>query len=121
MRENRDAKSANFFKLRNRLKKKSEISEIYKYGQKWDCISYKVIYKANSLNNDRLAILVSRKLGNAVKRNKIKRLFREVFRLNIIKNPPYFDILIQPRTGVINNKEIVDCFIKWVLYIKKLN
>jgi ribonuclease P protein component len=37
---------------------------------------------ANTLNTLRFGIIVSKKVGNAVKRNKIKRLLRTFFRLN---------------------------------------
>lgn len=103
----------------SRIKNKKEISDIFKKGQRYECYGYKIIYRANTEKNDRLAILVSRKNGNAVKRNKIKRFFREIFRKNKIKYPPHLDILIQPQSGIDLNKEMVLCYKKWQENAKK--
>lgn len=104
----------------NRIKKKNEISDIFKRGKKHNCLCFKIIYRENEEKIDRLAILVSRKTGNAVKRNRIKRFFREVFRKNKKEFPPYFDILIQPQSGIDLNKEMVQCYNKWLENAKKL-
>jgi len=41
-----------------------------------------------------LGITASRKAGNAVKRNRIKRLIREFFRLNSPRIPQGYDIVV---------------------------
>ena len=47
----------------------------------------------------RLGITVSRQYGNAVKRNRFKRIVREAFRLCQIELPSGFDLNIKPRTA----------------------
>ncbi len=106
--------------MKKTIKNKKDISEILKNGQRYKCNGYKIIYIENEEKNDRLAILVSRKTGNAVKRNRVKRFFREIFRKNKIEFPPYLDILIQPQTGIDLNKEMVQCYKQWQENAKKL-
>ena len=51
----------------------------------------------NHLNKKRIVVIVSKKFGGACKRNRIKRLFREAFRLNKEKIVEGIDVLIKPR------------------------
>lgn len=59
-----------------------------------------VAYAApNDLEHSRLGLIVSRKVGNAVVRNRWKRLLREAFRLEQSDLPQGLDIVILPRRG----------------------
>lgn len=49
----------------------------------------------------RLGIVASRKLGNAVTRNRAKRLIRDVFRRTMLPTVPSgIDIVVIPRGGM---------------------
>ena len=47
----------------------------------------------------RLGITVTRKVGNAVERNRVKRLVREVFRRHKDAFPAHGEIVVVARTG----------------------
>jgi ribonuclease P protein component len=53
---------------------------------------------ANSLPHPRLGLSVSRKVGNAVARNRWKRLIREAFRLTRTKLSSGIDLVVIPRS-----------------------
>jgi ribonuclease P protein component len=51
----------------------------------------------NGLPYARLGLSVSRKYGGAVKRNRLRRLYREAFRLSKPELPPGLDLILIPR------------------------
>ena len=53
-----------------------------------------VLALPNELEHHRLGMTVSRRVGNAVKRHKIKRLLREAFRLNQARWPGRYDLVV---------------------------
>ena len=65
---------------------------------------YLVVYAApNELDCVRLGVPVSRKFGNAVRRNRVKRLIREAFRLEQETLAPGFDLVCVPRVGALGD------------------
>ncbi|HEX9058863.1 MAG TPA: ribonuclease P protein component [Clostridia bacterium] len=63
------------------LKKNSEFARMYKRG-KFFAGKFLVIYVLNNnMNINRLGITVSKKNGKSVRRNRIRRLIRENYRL----------------------------------------
>jgi ribonuclease P protein component len=75
----------------------------------YNCLN--IFYKFNNNKFDRSAVIVSRKIGNAVFRNRIKRIIREITRIKDINYPPHIDYLIQPLPGIeeIRSEEIALC------------
>ena len=56
----------------------------------------------NSLPVSRLGVSVSRKVGNAVIRNRVKRLIKEQLRLNKKKIVPGYDLVVVVRVGAVD-------------------
>ena len=57
-----------------------------------------VLYtRKNRTGTNRVGITVSKKLGHAVVRNRVRRRLREVYRLNEAKFKPGYDIVVVAR------------------------
>jgi ribonuclease P protein component len=56
----------------------------------------------NDVSVPRLGIVASRKVGNAVVRNRVKRLIREVFRRSSDARPAGVDLVVIPRPGFLD-------------------
>lgn len=64
----------------NNLKKDREFQIIYNSGRKSFGYYSLIFFKKNNMNLKRCGFVVSKKTGNAVCRNRLKRLFREYYR-----------------------------------------
>ncbi len=68
-----------------------------------------VLYMAeNQVKYPRLGISISKSCGNAVIRNRFKRLLREVFRLNQEQIPKGYDYLLMISPKGLENYELSD-------------
>ena len=70
------------FKKEDRILKRSEFLELSRFGRKLQNECFIVFFKPGRLDRPRLGITVTRKVGKAAQRNRIKRRVREFFRLN---------------------------------------
>ena len=82
-----------------RIRKSSDFKKVFEKGKKVSSEHYTIILAPNSLGFPRLGLVVGKKrISGAVKRNRTKRIVREIFR----KNKSVFnslDVLILPRKG----------------------
>ena len=84
------------FKKNERLAKRPEFKKVMDEGRKKRVERLCIIFSIpNGLGNKkRLGIIASKKIGNAVARNKVKRRIREVFRQIKHRMEPALDIVI---------------------------
>lgn len=83
---------------RARLHLKRDFERIIQGGTKYQ--SHGLVLWAEQTRQTgpvRFAVVVSRKLGPAVVRNRTKRLLREAFRKNRVRLKPGADIIVSPR------------------------
>ena len=80
------------------LTKQGQYALVYSEGRSW--VSSLVVMKAlpNSLTLSRYGFSVSRRVGKAVTRNRVKRLLREILRLTPLE--PGWDIIFIARPMV---------------------
>jgi len=89
-------------KKTERIRKRSEFSAVARLGEKYHTKHFMVVFNPNNLEIGRLGISVSKKVGTSVKRNRVKRLIKEFFRLNKKNLPCSHDVLIVAKEGSSN-------------------
>jgi len=82
------------FPKKKRLLDRADFVNLNRSGYRYHTRHFVVIVKTNGLSITRLGVTVSKKAGKAVKRNRVKRLIREVFRLNTSYIPQGYDIVV---------------------------
>ena len=64
------------------LRKSAEFQKVYRQGKRYDGVLITAFVLPNNLSHNRFGITTSRKaVGNAVERNRARRLLKETFRL----------------------------------------
>ncbi|MGM0446055.1 MAG: ribonuclease P protein component [Bacillota bacterium] len=82
------------------LKQKKDFQKVFNLG-KSTASKYLVLYwNPNKLNNNRYGFSISKRIGKAVVRNKLKRRLKEIIRTRLNNTACGYDIIIIARRPV---------------------
>jgi ribonuclease P protein component len=110
------------FTKAERLTLKKEFERVFQDGKVLKDAKVVLYVMANSLPHSRLGLVVSKKVGNAVRRNRAKRLLREVYRLNKHVLTMHVDMIAIPRhpfSSDLKRSDVEDGFKKLLLKINE--
>ena len=111
-------------KKENRLKKRKHFSYIFKNGSRISSKHITINYIKTKYKNHKIGFSVSKKIGNAVIRNKVKRRLKEIIRIEQHKINKNFNYIIVAREGIENiayettKKELINLLKGKKLYIE---
>ena len=88
------------FSRSDRLRRTADFDRVYSSGKRHASRELTLIFAPSPAGTTRLGLSVGRRIGNAVVRNRVKRLLREAFRLNKHQVKKGYDILLVARKGV---------------------
>lgn len=95
------------FRRDQHLRARREFEQVRRTGRRVDCGSFLVQATPNpdqSASRRRLGVIATRRVGNAVHRNRAKRLMRELFRNGQHQLPESCDVVLLARPGITSKR-----------------
>lgn len=79
------------------MQRSSEYLRVFRRGRCVRAAQLRVHYRSTDRELSRLGLVVTRRMGNAVVRKRLKRLLREVFRRHKAELPETMDVVLVPQ------------------------
>lgn len=97
------------FPKTDRILKRGEFLQLSRKGKRVKNKYFTVVYSQGLFGTTRLGLTVSKKAGNSVLRNKIKRGIREYFRNNKngFKNKWDINVIAGPEAGSLTSEDLI--------------
>ncbi len=83
-----------------RLRKNMEFKRVYNGGKSYWNRNLILYVRKNDLQNSRIGITITKKIGNAVVRNRIRRRIKEIIRLKLGNIKSGYDLILIPKKNV---------------------
>ncbi|HEY72436.1 MAG: ribonuclease P protein component [Chloroflexi bacterium] len=90
---------------RIRLRHTGDVQRVYDEGKSWVHPLLVLVARPNELDFSRVGVTASRRVGNAVARNRAKRLLREAARRLYPSFATGWDVMLVARTRILEVKE----------------
>ena len=90
---------------RIRLRHTRDVQRVYDEGRSWRHTLLVLVARSNGLDFSRVGVTASRRVGNAVARNRAKRLLREAARRLYPRLGFGWDVMLIARSSILKAKE----------------
>ncbi len=102
------------FRKSERLRRRGEFLELGRRGQRIHCRFFTVVFASGRFPQSRMGLTVSRRVGGAVRRNRVKRVCREFFRQHRerLVAPMDINLIAKPAAARMTTSEAFNCLIQ---------
>lgn len=87
---------------KHRIRKNMEFKKVYKIGKNYWNRNLVLYVSKNNLDNTRIGFTLTKKIGNAVTRNKVRRKMKEICRLNFNNIKEGYDLIFIAKKSTVN-------------------
>lgn len=87
---------------KHRLRNNEDFKKVYRKGKNYWNRNIVLYVTKNGFDYSRIGFSVTKKIGNSVVRNRVKRRMREICRLNFDNIKEGYDIIFIPKRNVID-------------------
>ena len=97
------------FPKASRIRKRPEFKQLGEVGKRLVGRYFIIVYRSSERDQSRIGITVTKKIGNAVTRNRLKRVCREFFRTHQERLVGFYDVHVIARgaSSGVAHKELV--------------
>lgn len=86
----------------DRLRSNMEFKKVYNNGRNYWNRNLVLYVRKNNTDNTRVGYSITKKIGNSVTRNKIRRRMKEIYRLNYINLKKGYDLIFIPKKNIVD-------------------